>query len=85
MAWFGSARVGRCRCKTEIMHVTERSRGLSNSVISRVIVGVTPLRVLITLLIIYLSHLGLQVSVFGIQAPIVLRCFKGYAPLVKGS
>ena len=37
-----------------------RARGLSKSVISRVIIGVTPFRVLITLLITYLlSPLGL--------------------------
>ena len=42
---------------------TWRGRGLSKSFISRVILGVTPFRVLITLLITYLlSPLPLQVS-----------------------
>ena len=42
---------------------TERPRGLSKSVISRVIIGLTPFRVLITLLITYLpSPPSLQVS-----------------------
>ena len=41
---------------------TWRGRGLSKSCISRVIIGVTPFRVLITLLITYvLSPLPLQV------------------------
>ena len=41
---------------------TWRGRGLSKSFISRVIIGVTPFRVLITLLITYLlSPLPLQV------------------------
>ena len=42
---------------------TWRPRGLSKSVISRVILGLTPFRVLIALLITYLlSSLGLQVA-----------------------
>ena len=42
-------------------------RGLSKSFISRVIIGVTPFRVLITLLITYLlSPLPLQVGVKGL-------------------
>ena len=45
------------------MKPTWRPRGLSKSVISRVIIGVTPFRVLITLLITHLlSPLGLQVN-----------------------
>ena len=45
------------------MRFTWRGRGLSKSFISRVIIGVTPFRVLITLLVTYLlSPLPLQVG-----------------------
>ena len=50
-------------------HLTWRPRGLSKSVISRVIIGVTPFRVLITLLMSHLlSPLGLQVEA-SFEAP----------------
>ena len=66
---------------------TWRARGLSKSFISRVIIGVTPFRVLITLLITYLlSPLPLQVvsrglglkslGVWGLGV-LVLRGFRG--------
>ena len=48
---------------TKSLVLTWRGRGLSKSFISRVIIGVTPVRVLITLLITYLlSPLPLQVG-----------------------
>ena len=57
----GSAKA--CRPRTRVKRLTWRGRGLSKSFISRVIIGVTPFRVLITLLISYLlSPLPLQVG-----------------------
>ena len=60
------------------MGFTWRPRGLSKSVISRVIIRVTPFRVLITLLITQLlSPLGLQVGLrvhAGIQVRVVQEC-----------
>ena len=48
---------------SETLNSTWRGRGLSKAFISRVIIGVTPFRVLITLLITYLlSPLPLQVT-----------------------
>ena len=48
--------------------ITWRGRGLSKSFISRVIIGVTPFRVLITLLITYLlSPLPLQVPTIKLK------------------
>ena len=45
-------------------YLTWRGRGLSKSILSRVIIGVTPFRVLITLLVTYLrSPLPLQVGI----------------------
>ena len=50
-------------CKIRLRCTAWRPRGLSKSVISRVIIRVTPFRVLITLLLTHLlSPLGLQVS-----------------------
>ena len=51
---------------------TWRGRGLSKSFISRLIIGVTPFRVLITLLITYLLsplplQVGLVLKVFGFR------------------
>ena len=51
--------------KLHVRGDSSRGRGLSMWVISRVIIGVTPFRVLISLLIIYLlSPLPLQVGCF---------------------
>ena len=50
-------------CLQELRRLTERGRGLSKLVISRVIIRVTPFRALITLLITcLLSPLPLQVD-----------------------
>ena len=49
--------------ETAALNPTWRPRGLSKPVISRVIIGLAPLRALITLLVTYLlSSLGLQVN-----------------------
>ena len=55
---YQGAVLGRSGCR-----LTWRPRGLSKSVVSRVITGVSPFRVLITLLITYLrSPRGLEVG-----------------------
>ena len=59
-------------------------RGLSKSLISRVIIGVTPSRVLITLLITYLlSPLPLQVGAIGLWAGRSYGLFRSGHPLQK--